>query len=150
MALSYWHSPCGLMAIKADDQGINSIHFVMSESEASQPSVLTQQCCDELSAYFAGQLSRFTVPLNPTGTVFQQRVWRQLRDIPYGTTVSYAAIANAINQPTASRAVGMANSKNPLSIIVPCHRVIGHNGKLTGYAGGLSRKQFLLELEGAI
>ena len=90
------------------------------------------------------------MPLNPAGTPFQQRVWHQLQAIPYGQTVSYGAIADGIGQPAASRAVGMANGKNPLTIIVPCHRVIGSNGKLTGYAGGLTRKQFLLALEGAL
>lgn len=150
MALSYWQSPCGLMAIRADNQGITSIQFVETVDVAEEPSPLTQQCCDELKAYFTGELTRFKVPLNPQGTAFQQRVWAQLREIPYGQTVSYATIARAIGQPTASRAVGMANGKNPLTIIVPCHRVIGQNGSLTGYAGGLTRKQFLLSLEGAL
>ena len=150
MALSYWQSPCGLMAISADEEGITSIRFVSEPAAEATPSDLTQACCEQLDAYFDGHLTTFSVPLNPSGTAFQQQVWRQLQAIPYGQTVSYGAIANGIGKPTASRAVGMANGKNPLTIIVPCHRVIGSNGKLTGYAGGLTRKQFLLALEGAI
>lgn len=150
MALSYWQSPCGLMAISADNQGITSIRFVSESTAEASPSDLTQACCEQLEAYFEGRLTTFSVPLNPSGTAFQQQVWRQLQTIPYGHTVSYGDIADGIGKPTASRAVGMANGKNPLTIIVPCHRVIGSNGKLTGYAGGLTRKQFLLALEGAI
>ncbi|GGF77472.1 methylated-DNA--[protein]-cysteine S-methyltransferase [Alteromonas lipolytica] len=150
MALSYWQSPCGLMAVTADEQGVNSISFVTAAGQAEKPSAITTQCCEQLAAYFAGELTAFTMPLNPAGTAFQHRVWNALREIPYGQTVSYAAIANAIGKPTAARAVGMANGKNPLTIVVPCHRVIGQNGTLTGYAGGLPRKQFLLQLEGAI
>ncbi|MAQ00561.1 MAG: cysteine methyltransferase [Alteromonadaceae bacterium] len=150
MALSYWQSPCGLMAICADEKGITSIRFVAESTAEASPSELTLACCEQLEAYFTGRLTTFNVPLNPAGTPFQQRVWHQLQAIPYGQTVSYGAIADGIGQPTASRAVGMANGKNPLTIIVPCHRVIGSNGKLTGYAGGLTRKQFLLALEGAL
>ena len=150
MALSYWQSPCGLMAISADEEGITSIRFVSESTAEASPSDLTQACCEQLEAYFDGHLTTFSVPLNPSGTAFQQQVWGQLQAIPYGQTVSYGAIANGIGKPTASRAVGMANGKNPLTIIVPCHRVIGSNGKLTGYAGGLTRQQFLLALEGAI
>lgn len=150
MALSYWQSPCGLMAITADEEGISSIQIVSSFTCEAAPSTLTEICCEQLEAYFARQLTCFDVPLNPTGTAFQQQVWKQLREIPYGQTVSYAAIASAIGKPTAARAVGMANGRNPLTIIVPCHRVIGRNGTLTGYAGGLDRKQYLLDLEGAI
>ncbi|MDG6099067.1 methylated-DNA--[protein]-cysteine S-methyltransferase [Alteromonas sp. ZYF713] len=150
MALSYWQSPCGLMAISADDKGITSIRFVPESTAEASPSGLTQTCCEQLEAYFDGRLTTFSVPLNPSGTAFQQQVWHQLQAIPYGQTVSYGDIATDIGKPTASRAVGMANGKNPLTIIVPCHRVIGSNGKLTGYAGGLTRKQFLLALEGAI
>ena len=150
MALSYWQSPCGLMAISADEKGITSIRFVAESTAEASPSELTLACCEQLEAYFTGRLTTFNVPLNPAGTPFQQRVWHQLQAIPYGQTVSYGAIADGIGQPAASRAVGMANGKNPLTIIVPCHRVIGSNGKLTGYAGGLTRKQFLLALEGAL
>lgn len=101
----------------------------------------------ELDAYFAGRLRAFTVALAPQGTEFQQRVWNALRAIPYGETRSYAQQAAAIGAPNASRAVGLANGRNPIAIIIPCHRVIGANGGLTGYGGGMARKQHLLDLE---
>lgn len=103
----------------------------------------------EFRDYFAGRLQRFTLPLAPRGTTFQQAVWQALCDIPYGETRSYGDIARAIGKPSAVRAVGAANGRNPLSIIIPCHRVIGQNGSLTGYAGGLPIKQALLTLERA-
>jgi methylated-DNA-[protein]-cysteine S-methyltransferase len=103
----------------------------------------------QLDAYFAGRRCAFELPLAPVGTEFQRRVWTALSAIPYGTTTTYAAIARSIGKPRAVRAVGAANGKNPLSIVVPCHRVIGQDGTLTGYAGGLPRKRRLLELESA-
>ena len=102
----------------------------------------------QLGEYFAGQRDAFDLPLAPTGTDFQRQVWGALAEIPYGETRSYGDIARAIGKPSASRAVGAANGRNPLSIIVPCHRVIGQSGSLTGYAGGLPIKQALLKLEG--
>jgi methylated-DNA-[protein]-cysteine S-methyltransferase len=101
----------------------------------------------ELHEHFAGERTRFSVPLEPRGTPFQQRVWHTLRAIPYGETRSYGQLAAAIDQPTASRAVGAANGRNPLAIFVPCHRVIGASGALTGFAGGHEVKRFLLDLE---
>jgi methylated-DNA-[protein]-cysteine S-methyltransferase len=103
----------------------------------------------ELTEYFARQRTVFTVPIAPEGTPFQQRVWSELTTIPYGETRSYAQLAGAIGNRSAMRAVGAANGRNPISIIVPCHRVIGSNGTLVGYGGGLERKRFLLELEQA-
>ena len=105
----------------------------------------------QLAEYFAHQRQRFALALDPPGTVFQKQVWQRLRQIPFGETISYGALAQMIGQPTASRAVGAANGRNPIAIIVPCHRVIASSGKLTGYAGGLDRKQWLLQHEqGAI
>lgn len=101
----------------------------------------------QLGAYFAGELRDFRLPLDMAGTEFQTMVWHGLQEIPYGETISYGEFARRLGVPTASRAVGMANGKNPISIVVPCHRVIGANGKLVGYGGGLHRKQALLELE---
>ena len=101
----------------------------------------------QLGEYFAGERTDFDLPLAPTGTDFQQRVWAALRTIPYGETWSYGRLAEAVGQPGAARAVGLANGRNPLSIVVPCHRVVGSSGKLTGYAGGVERKAFLLDLE---
>ena len=101
----------------------------------------------QLGAYFAGERTDFELPLAPEGTPFQQQVWAALREIPYGQTISYGELARRIGNPQASRAVGLANGRNPISVIVPCHRVIGANGALTGYGGGLGRKQVLLSLE---
>jgi methylated-DNA-[protein]-cysteine S-methyltransferase len=104
----------------------------------------------QLDAYFAGELIRFTVPLAPLGTQFQQRVWAALLEIPYGETQSYGQLAERIGSPGAARAVGLANGKNPIGIVIPCHRVVGSNGSLTGYGGGLDRKKQLLDLELAV
>src|SRR5512138_500802 len=103
----------------------------------------------ELEAYFAGRLETFTVPLAPNGTEFQRRVWSALREIPFGTTISYADLARRVSNAAAVRAVGAANGRNPIPIIVPCHRVIGSDGSLTGFGGGLPRKQWLLRHEAA-
>ncbi|WP_137168430.1 methylated-DNA--[protein]-cysteine S-methyltransferase [Salinimonas lutimaris] len=142
------HTPCGLLQVSASQRGISAITFVQ-EAVPDKPGALTQQASEQLTAYFAGALTRFDLPLDAAGTAFQQAVWQQLTTIEYGHTASYQHIANAIGNPKAVRAVGMANGRNPLSIVVPCHRVIGSNGKLTGYAGGLERKAHLLKLEGA-
>ena len=102
---------------------------------------------EQLDEYFAGQRKEFDLPLRLDGTPFQRTVWAALREIPYGETTSYGELADRIGKPTASRAVGLANGKNPIGIIVPCHRVVGANGSLTGYGGGLERKQHLLDFE---
>jgi len=112
--------------------------------------VVAATCIEELKAYFAGKLREFTVPFKPKGTDFRKRVWTALMTIPYGQTISYKELAVRIGQPNASRAVGGANNHNPISIIVPCHRVIGANGALVGYGGGLDIKEFLLKHELAI
>ncbi|MGM1029661.1 MAG: methylated-DNA--[protein]-cysteine S-methyltransferase [Actinomycetota bacterium] len=101
----------------------------------------------QLREYWAGERQAFDLPLDPAGSPFQQRVWQALREIPYGETRTYGWIAASLGQPTAVRAVGLANSRNPISIVVPCHRVVGSTGKLIGYAGGVERKRFLLDLE---
>lgn len=103
----------------------------------------------QLTEYFAHQRQQFNLPLDPIGTAFQNQVWEQLRQIPYGETIAYGTLAQRIGVPTASRAVGAANGRNPIAIVVPCHRVIATNGKLTGYAGGVDRKQWLLQHEQA-
>lgn len=102
---------------------------------------------EQLSEYFAGKRTAFTVPLAPAGTDFQKQIWQELLKIPYGETRTYGQIAASAGNPKASRAVGMANHDNPIMILIPCHRVIGSDGKLTGYAGGVEKKEFLLELE---
>lgn len=113
--------------------------------EAETP--LLQRAFDQLERYLAGELTEFSLPLMPAGTPFMQRVWQELRRVPYGLTASYRDIAAAVGNPRAVRAVGMANSKNPIPIFIPCHRIIGSSGKLVGYRGGLELKQRLLELE---
>jgi len=105
---------------------------------------------DQLDAYFAGALTHFSLPLAPRGSDFQQRVWAALQDIPYGETESYGKLAERIGSPGAARAVGLANGRNPIGIVIPCHRVVGSGGSLTGYGGGLERKKQLLDLELAV
>lgn len=150
-----FESPLGLITIQANEQGILGLWFAethpeplasLGECDADFP--LLQTAADQVMGYFAGKRTTFTLPIAAQGTPFQQRVWQALQTIPYGESWSYQDLANAIDNPKATRAVGLANSKNPISIIVPCHRVIGKNGKLTGYSGGLERKQALLKLEG--
>ncbi|NET31522.1 MAG: methylated-DNA--[protein]-cysteine S-methyltransferase [Cyanothece sp. SIO1E1] len=114
------------------------------EADTTAPFLEAKQ---QLTAYFAGSLTTFELPLQLQGTPFQQQVWAALKTIPYGITLSYGELAQQIGKPNASRAVGLANGRNPVSIIVPCHRVIGANGKLTGYGGGIERKQWLLNHE---
>ncbi|MCI0509447.1 methylated-DNA-[protein]-cysteine S-methyltransferase [Chromohalobacter marismortui] len=140
-------SPLGMLRILASEHGIREIAFVDSAETPAAPSPLTDICREQLSAYLKGELRDFDVPLDPQGTPFQQRVWQALARIPFGETRSYAEIARDIDNLKAVRAVGAANGRNPLPIVVPCHRVIGRDGTLTGYAGGLERKAWLLELE---
>jgi methylated-DNA-[protein]-cysteine S-methyltransferase len=139
------HALTGLWMIDADRYPGRGDDAGLTPDAASFREVAAQ-----LEAYFAGDLKEFTVPLAPTGTPFQLAVWTQLTKIPYGSTVSYGDIARALGKRlVASRAVGLANGANPISVIVPCHRVIGSDGSLTGYGGGLERKELLLRLEGA-
>jgi methylated-DNA-[protein]-cysteine S-methyltransferase len=142
-------SPVGELMIAATDDGIACIHM---QPATPHPQWVRdddglQDAVDQLEAYFAGRLTTFDLPLAPEGSDFQRRVWSALQDIPYGQTESYGTIANRIGHPGAARAVGRANSQNPIAIVVPCHRVIGSTGQLTGYAGGMERKQALLDLE---
>jgi len=109
-----------------------------------------QTAADQLDAYFAGRRTTFTISLAPQGTAFQKQVWAALQEIPYGETESYGQLAERIGSPGAARAVGLANGKNPIGIVIPCHRVVGSNGSLTGYGGGLDRKKQLLDLELAV
>ena len=129
----------GDLMISASDDAVLSVEFVDEcETEiASNQNRITDLASAQLEEYFSGERKVFDLPLAPQGTDFQKMVWQELCSINYGTTASYLDIANAIGKPTASRAVGMANGKNPIAIIIPCHRIIGSNGKLTGYAGGL-------------
>ncbi len=140
-------SPLGITKIVGDDNGISEIS-VLSEGEitAKIPNSL-KECVSQLQEYFNGQRNHFDFKLNPQGTDFQQRVWQELLNIPFGKTMSYLDLSKKLGDVKAIRAVASANGRNPLWIVVPCHRVIGTDGSLTGYAGGLWRKKWLLEHE---
>ncbi len=143
----YLNNELGCIEITASDKGICSVYFVANPDKPVSPNEFTALAKQQLSEYFTNKRQVFELPLEQNGTAFQNQVWQALLTIPYGQVASYADIAQRINNPKAVRAVGAANGKNPISIIVPCHRVIGANGTLTGYAGGLERKQWLLQHE---
>jgi len=154
MATIKYPSPIGNILISADNEFVTQLYFeggvttppslhVTNSGESKVLQMVTQ----ELDAYFAGKLKHFTIPLKLEGTPFRQQVWEALQTIPYGEIISYKELAQRIGNPAAIRAVGGANHHNPVSIIVPCHRVVGANGKLVGYGGGLHVKEFLLALE---
>lgn len=141
-------TPIGPVTVIADDSAVTAIRFgALTGAEDLSATSLLFAAKEELTAYFAERLRTFSVPVCPQGSSFSKRVWEALREIPYGQTVSYGEIAARIGSPNAARAVGMANHRNPIPIIIPCHRVIGANGKPVGYAGGLSVKTILLNLE---
>jgi methylated-DNA-[protein]-cysteine S-methyltransferase len=146
-------SPVGSLLLAGDGQNLSMLSFTLGpkaripEPEWIEDATPFGEVKSQLEAYFAGELMDFQIPLAPQGTPFQLEVWRQLREIPYGRTISYGQLAERLGNPNASRAVGLANGANPIAIIVPCHRVIGANGKLTGFGGGLDIKQQLLDLE---
>ena len=152
---STFASPVGPLLLMSDGTSLTGLH---TDNDKHRPAIQSDWIRDEaavpfaevnaqLRAYFEGRLTEFDLPLAPQGTSFQMTVWRELRNIPFGETISYAELARRIGRPTASRAVGHSNARNPISIIVPCHRVIGADHSLTGYAGGLDRKRALLALE---
>ena len=156
-------SPVGELLLTADDAGLTRVYFERhlhgdridpswrpAADGAGPAAEVLSETRRQLDAYFAGRLTTFSLALAPSGTPFQQRVWAALRGIAFGRTVSYAEVACRIDAPDAVRAVGAANGRNPLSIIVPCHRVVGSNGALTGFGGGIERKRWLLQHEGAL
>jgi len=160
-------SPVGPLTLTATGGVLSHLHMVEQRHSPPDPAEATPDPADsaadpadsaadrvglaevvgQLSSYFGGELTRFDLPLALHGTEFQLRVWAALQEIPYGETITYGELAREIGQPSASRAVGLANGRNPIAIIVPCHRVVGADGTLTGYGGGLERKQMLLDLE---
>ncbi|MFT6310024.1 MAG: methylated-DNA-[protein]-cysteine S-methyltransferase [Porticoccus sp.] len=150
MAIDYLSTPIGDLKIIANDLGLLSVKFVEQTVADINRNEHTQAGVTQLTEYFSGTRRQFDLTLTNTGTAFQTAVWRQLMAVPFGTTASYQDIANNISNSKAVRAVGAANGKNPIFIIVPCHRVIGANGLLTGYAGGIDRKLWLLKHEGAM
>ena len=139
-------SPVGPLRLTAEDGFLTGVYFGGGVSDSGESGILDRAEA-QLSAYFRGELKEFDLPIRQNGTPFQLTVWNALKEIPYGETVSYGDIARAIGRPKACRAVGLANHNNPISIIVPCHRVVGSTGTLTGYGGGLEAKRWLLELE---
>lgn len=153
MNFTRMESPVGALLLAADDRGLREVLFVNGRHHASpkpgwdEDAAPFKETMRQLRAYFTGKLENFDLPLAPEGTPFQLEVWRRLCEIPYGETISYGELARKIGNPNASRAVGLANGSNPIPIIIPCHRVIGSNGKLTGYGGGLPIKEKLLALE---
>ena len=147
MPCLFYDSPIGPMTLVQEGEVLARLDFdVPSQPEEATPLLL--EACRQLREYFAGERKAFALPLAPAGTEFQKKVWAALRVIPWGETRSYGDIARAIGKPSACRAVGMANGRNPLPVFIPCHRVIGTNGSITGYSGGLEKKRFLLRLEG--
>lgn len=141
-----YQTPIGKIWVAENAGSITYIDFVETEGDMIE-TPLIKRAYRQLSEYFLGERQVFDLPINPVGTEFQKKVWHELVKIPYGKTVSYKDIAIAVGNEKASRAVGMANNKNKILIIIPCHRVIGKNGSLTGYAGGLTVKKYLLNLE---
>lgn len=146
-------SPIGPLTIVRGERGISGL-FMLEHKPAPDEAAFGERddaaladAARQLGEYWTGERTAFDLPLDPVGTAFQQRVWQALRAIPYGETRTYGWIAATLGHPTAVRAVGLANSRNPISIIVPCHRVVGSTGRLTGYAGGVERKRFLLDHE---
>ena len=153
----YMDSPVEPLLLAADDHGLHLIEFHTPRHPMSRLSdwiegdnAILKTTRGQLDEYFSGSRKDFDLPLAPQGTPFQKQVWHMLATIPYGQTISYAQLAQRVGKPTAMRAVGAANGRNPLPIVLPCHRVIGADGSLTGFGGGLPTKQFLLQLEGAL
>jgi methylated-DNA-[protein]-cysteine S-methyltransferase len=145
---AYYESPVGLIELGATPDALTALYFIEAPRRETTVTPLLTAAVQQLAAYFAGALREFSIPLHFQGTPFQQQVWQQLLTVPYGKTTSYQAIANALGNPKAGRAVGAANGQNPISIMAPCHRIIGSDGALTGYGGGLWRKEWLLRHEG--
>ncbi|MDD1609130.1 MAG: methylated-DNA--[protein]-cysteine S-methyltransferase [Methylococcaceae bacterium] len=150
MTLYFQQTALGKLGIAEQDGNITEVYFaneVIPQDVELAETALISEAFLQLNAYLAGELTEFSLPLAPRGTVFQQTVWQALCSVPYASTASYKDIAVAIGNPKAVRAVGQANNKNPIPIFIPCHRIIGSNGKLVGYGGGLEIKEFLLALE---
>lgn len=143
-------TPMGRITLASDGSSLTQLAFGAVElAGANMPTALTNEAANQVQEYLAGKRKEFDLPLDPRGTAFQQQVWDALRCIPYGETRSYQQVAQMLGKPQAMRAVGSANNKNPLPIVVPCHRVIGASGDLVGYVAGLKIKKFLLDLEQA-
>lgn len=161
---TFFATPLGELVLTATETGLTGIYFPTSrhgpppldgsewspDDGSGSAAEILALTCRQLGEYFARTRTRFEIPLSPAGTQFEQRVWASLQAIPYGTTLSYGALARQLGDPRATRAVGAANGKNPIPIVVPCHRVVGAHGELTGFGGGIDRKRWLLEHERAL
>ncbi len=158
MVATRFESPIGELLLTASDSALTGVWFpgngevtpAAANDGRGLANAVLARACEQLAEYFAGRRTTFAVPLEPAGTPFQRRVWEALRTIPHGTTLSYGELARRLGDLRATRAVGAANGRNPIPIIVPCHRVLGADGSLTGFGGGLDRKRWLLEHEGAL
>ena len=144
----FYDTPVGRLCIGEENGSITRVTWTqLPKNYLQEETALILQCKNQLDEYFIGERKSFDLPLAPKGTEFQKKVWDALKEIPYGETRTYGEIAEMVGNPKAARAVGMANNRNPIAIIVPCHRVVGANGKLVGYAGGMEQKEKLLHLE---
>lgn len=146
--LDYFRSPIGLMEIAATSTAVTALNFATKRRRQAVTHPLVTEAARQLAEYFDGTRQNFDLELAPAGTDFQKRVWRQLQTVRYGRLASYQDIAKGVGRPAAVRAVGAANARNPIAIIIPCHRIIGKNGRLVGYTSGLWRKEWLLKHEG--
>jgi methylated-DNA-[protein]-cysteine S-methyltransferase len=153
MHITTVQSPIGELTLASDGEALTGLYMTEQRHRPELPAAngdddaVLAAAREQLAEYFAGERHEFDLPLRPAGTPFQRAVWDALREIPYGETAGYGELANRLGRPGAARAVGLANGRNPIAIVVPCHRVIGAAGALTGYGGGLERKRYLLELE---
>lgn len=150
MEIAYIQTPIGFAELKGDETGLKSVSVLDEKKPIGIIPEVLEDAVYQFQEYFEGQRTDFTLELNPEGTDFQKKVWKKLRTIPYGKTISYLELAKQLGDVKAIRAVAAANGKNPLWIVIPCHRVIGSKGDLIGYAGGLARKKWLLELESPV
>ncbi len=146
-SIDFLKSEIGVLKIVANDQNLQAVIFLEKEDVKPSPNNITDLTAYQLLEYLEGKRQEFDLPLGPEGTLFQKKVWQELTNIPFGTSVSYLDMAERLGDPKVIRAAASANGKNPISIIIPCHRVIGSDGSLTGYAGGLHRKEWLLRHE---
>lgn len=146
---SFYSSPVGTIELKSEGESLTSLIFSDSDQSSSLvlENTLLHQIFSQLDDYFAGNLTSFNIPMEPAGTDFQKEVWKFLQTVPFGQTMSYMEMSKQMGDPKKIRAIANANAKNPISILIPCHRIIGSDGSLTGYAGGLHRKKWLLEHE---
>jgi methylated-DNA-[protein]-cysteine S-methyltransferase len=147
--VAYYHSPIGWLEIRASKKGITHIDYVDEKGEHFNRSALLKKCRDQLQEYFERKRKVFNLPLDLDGTDFQVITWKEIKKIPFGKTITYQQLSHRLGDPHSERAAGNATGKNPINIVIPCHRVIASDGKLTGYRGGLKRKKWLLEFEGA-